>query len=171
MVISIRHENSEDVSLVSSVIEKTFKRDAEVKLAERLRQNCHDLLSLVAEINGTIVGHIMFSPVIIQNGRILQGMGLAPMAVLQSHRRQGVGTRLVQTGLQILKERGCPFVIVLGHPEYYPRFGFQPASRYNITSRWEDVPDEAFMILIMDKKAMENVSGIASFRKEFSAAL
>ena len=170
-MISIRHEKPEDTLLVYSVLERTFKRDAEAKLAEKLRRACADHLSLVADDNGTIVGHIMFTPVLIQNNKVIQGMGLAPMAVLPSRQRRGIGTLLVQSGLQILKEKGSPFVIVLGYPDYYPRFGFQPASRFNIKSQWDDVPDEAFMILVLDDEAMRNVSGIASFRKEFDEAL
>jgi len=167
-VITIRYEKPEDLPFANSVIEKAFKRDAEAKLADKLRLKSVDHLSLVAEENGTIVGHIMFTPVLIKNGHEVQGMGLAPMSVLPSMQRRGIGTLLVKEGLKILKQKGCPFVIVLGHPGYYPRFGFQPASRFNIKSQWEDVPVEAFMILILDEKVMRNVSGTASFREEFS---
>jgi putative acetyltransferase len=170
-MISIRQEKPEDIPLIYSVHEQTFKRDAEAKLADKLRQACADHLSLVAEDSGTIAGHIMFTPVLIRNGKELQGMGLAPMAILPSQQRRGLGTLLVKTGLQILQDKGCPFVIVLGHPDYYPRFGFQPASRFNIKSQWEGVPDEAFMILVMDEEAMSNVSGTAMFSDEFNEAL
>jgi putative acetyltransferase len=170
-VVNIRHEKPEDIPLIYSVIEQAFKRDAEAKLADKLRQACADHLSLVADDNGTIVGHIMFTPVLVKNGKEIQGMGLAPMAVLPSRQRQGIGTLLVQSGLQILQEKSCPFVIVLGHPDYYPRFGFQPASRLNIRSQWEGVPDDAFMILVVDDKAMHNMTGIATFREEFSESL
>jgi putative acetyltransferase len=146
-MVSIRHEKPEDIPLVYSVLEKTFKRDAEAKLTDKLRETCNDCLALVANDNGTIVGHIMFTPVRIKEGNI-QGMGLAPMAVMPSKQRQGIGAQLIKYGLQFLQEKGCPFVIVLGHPDYYPRFGFQPASRFNIKSQWEDVPDDAFMILV-----------------------
>ena len=125
----------------------------------------------MAEDNGTIVGHIMFTHVLIKNGQEAHGMGLAPMAVIPARQRQGIGTLLVESGLQILKEKGCPFVIVLGHPGYYPRFGFQPASSFNIRSQWEDVPDEAFMILVLDSSVMRNVSGVATFREEFNESL
>jgi putative acetyltransferase len=170
-MILIRHEIPEDVPLIHSVIVQTFKRDAEARLADKLRRSCADCLSLVAEDNGTIVGHVMFTPVHIKNGKTVQGMGLAPMAVIPSRRRRGIGKLLVQAGLKILKEKGCPFVIVLGHPDYYPRFGFQPAARLNIKSQWDDVPEEAFMILVMDEKVMQDVSGIARFRDEFNDAL
>jgi len=159
------------VPLIHSVIIQTFKRDAEAKLADKLRRSCADCLSLVAEDNGTIVGHIMFTPVQIKNAKTVQGMGLAPMAVIPSRQRRGIGKMLVKKGLNLLQEKGCPFVIVLGHPEYYPRFGFQPASSFNIKSQWDDVPDEVFMILVMDDKTMQNVSGTARFRDEFNDAL
>jgi putative acetyltransferase len=170
-VVSIRHENHEDIPLIYSVHEQTFKRDAEAKLTDKLREACTDCLSLVAEDNGTIVGHVMFTPVLIKKDKIISGMGLAPMAVLPSKQRLGIGTQLIKSGLQILQEKGCPFVIVLGHPEYYPRFGFKPASAYNIQSQWEDVPDDAFMILVLDHEAFQDVSGIAAFRDEFNEAL
>lgn len=167
-MILIRHEIPEDIPLIYAVIEQTFKRDAEARLADKLRQACVDHLSLVADDNGTIVGHIMFTPVLIKNDKEVRGMGLAPMSVLPSRQRRGIGTQLVKSGLQILREKGCPFVIVLGHPDYYPRFGFQPASSFNIKSQWEGVPDEAFMILVLEEEAMQNVSGIAMFRDEFN---
>ena len=170
-MIRIRNEKSEDIPLIASLLKKSFKRDEEAKLADRLRRACVDHLSLVADENGAIVGHIMFSPVQIQNNRAVKGMGLAPMAVLPGHQGRGIGTQLVKTGLRILAEKGCPFVIVLGHPDYYPRFGFQPASRFNIKSQWDDVPDEAFMIIVMDKDAMRNVSGTAAFGDEFNTTL
>lgn len=167
-MINIRHEKQEDIALVASVHQQAFKRDAEAKLADKLRKACPDYLSLVADDNGTIVGHIMFTPVLIQNDKTIQGMGLAPMAVLPARQYQGIGTLLVKTGLQILDRKDCPFIIVLGHPGYYARFGFQPASKFNIKSQWDGVPDEAFMLLVKNDKAMQGVSGVATFKEEFN---
>jgi putative acetyltransferase len=147
-------------------------RVSEAKLVDALRLACADHLSLVADDNGSIIGHFMFTPVVVTDGKQkTQGMGLAPMAVLPSRQRQGIGSLLVKFGLKILHEKDCPFVMVLGHPEYYPRFGFQPASGYNIRTQWDGIPDDAFMILVMDHETMQNVSEVATFREEFSDAL
>jgi putative acetyltransferase len=96
-------------------------------------------------------------------------MGLAPMAVVPGRQREGIGSRLVREGIERLRARRCPFVVVLGHPEYYPRFGFEPASRRAVRCEW-DVPDEAFRILVLDEESMSGVSGLARYREEFSAS-
>ncbi|MCA1650577.1 MAG: N-acetyltransferase, partial [Acidobacteria bacterium] len=70
--------------------------------------------------------------------------------------------------LDVLRERGCPFVVVVGHPEYYPRFGFERASTHGLTSQWEGIPDAAFMVLVLDVHAMVGVSGVALYREEFN---
>jgi putative acetyltransferase len=98
-------------------------------------------------------------------------MGLAPVAVLPDRQRGGIGSSLVKRGLEILRDRGCPFVIVLGHPEYYPRFGFELASNYGLYSQWDGVPDEAFMVMIMDHASLKGVSGVAKYREEFNEAM
>ncbi len=97
-------------------------------------------------------------------------MGLAPMAVLPENQRQGIGSKLIKTGISKMKNRKCPFIIVVGHPDYYPRFGFEPASRYGIQSEW-DVPDEAFMILVFDEDKMRGISGVAKYLPEFAEAM
>jgi putative acetyltransferase len=94
-------------------------------------------------------------------------MGLAPMAVLPDRQRQGIGSQLVRRGVDLLRERRCPFVVVVGHPEYYPRFGFEPASAHALVSQWDGMPDAAFMVLILDDHAMAGVRGVARYRGEF----
>jgi putative acetyltransferase len=95
----------------------------------------------VAVDGGRIVGHILFSPITVEtNHQGIKGMGLAPMAVLPERQRQGIGSALVREGLSLLSAQQCPFVIVVGHPEYYPRFGFVPASQYGLICPWEGVP-------------------------------
>jgi putative acetyltransferase len=171
-MIEVREERQEDIGAVREVNKCAFGQTAEASIVDALRENCPGLLSLVAIDNGRIVGHILFSPVVIEcEGRNLTGMGLAPMAVLPECQRRGVGSALVNTGVGMLKERRCPFVIVLGHAGYYPRFGFEPASHYAIRSQWEGIPDEAFMVLMLDRTAMQNVSGIARYRAELDEAV
>jgi putative acetyltransferase len=167
-VTTIRPERPEDASRVRSVNELAFGQPAEADLVERLLQACATSLSLVAE-DDAVVGHILFTPVIIESaGRQVTGMGLAPMAVLPDRQRQGIGSALVRQGMDILRERGCPFVVVVGHPEYYPRFGFEPASLHGLACQWEGVPDAAFMLSILDANAMAGVSGVAKYRDEFN---
>ncbi len=166
-MVTIRPERVEDASRVRLVNELAFGQPAEADLIERLRRACTDALSLVAE-EGDVVGHILFTPVAVEGaGKRALGMGLAPMAVLPDRQRQGIGAQLVKRGLDILRERGCPFVVVVGHPEYYPRFGFEPASAHGLASQWEGVPDAAFMVLVLDEQTMAGVSGVAMYREEF----
>jgi putative acetyltransferase len=167
-VITIRLERPEDVPRVRRVNELAFGQPAEADLVEGLRQACPASLSLVAE-DDAVVGHILFTSVVVESvGRSVLGMGLAPMAVLPDRQRQGIGSQLVTRGLEILRERGCPFVVVVGHPEYYPRFGFEPASGHGLASQFQDVPDAAFMVLVLDAHAMAGVSGVAKYREEFN---
>ena len=170
-MITIREEQPQDVEAIREVNIRAFGQTQEADLMDKLRQSGDDLLSLVAVVQNRVVGHILFSPVTIESReRKVGGMGLGPMAVLPEYQRQGIGSELVRTGIAKLKKRQCPFIIVLGHPEYYPRFGFEPASRYGIRSQWE-VPDEAFMILVLDKSGMGGISGVARYRPEFTEAM
>ena len=98
-------------------------------------------------------------------------MGLAPMAVMPDYQNQGIGSMLVNEGLSQLKEWGYPFVIVLGHPEYYPRFGFKPALLYGLKCQWEGVPDEAFMAVILNEEKMNGVAGVVRYRDEFNEVM
>ena len=169
-MVTIRPETPADVPRVRYVNELAFEQPFEADLVDRLRQACPDSLSLVAE-DDAVVGHILFTPVVVDNAaRRLVGMGLAPMAVLPDRQRQGIGSQLVRRGLDILRERRCPFVVVVGHPEYYPRFGFEPASTHGLASQWEGMPDAAFMVLVLDVPAMAGVAGLAKYRTEFDEA-
>lgn len=167
-MITIRPEQLEDRSRVRRVNELAFGRPVEADLVEKLRRSCRDALSLVAE-DHAVVGHILFTPVVVTGPASgIVGMGLAPMAVLPDRQRQGIGSQLVRRGLDILRERGCPFVVVVGHPEYYPRFGFQPASNHGLQSQWEGMPDAVFMVAVLDPNAMAGASGVARYADEFN---
>ncbi|MBN1808711.1 MAG: N-acetyltransferase [Planctomycetes bacterium] len=171
-MITIRPEQPDDIADVRAINEAAFGEPAEATIVDSLRNACPDAVSLVAVEDGKILGHIFFSPVFISSGHgIKEGMGLAPMAVLPKRQRQGIGSMLVQAGIDAMRERNCPFIIVLGHPEYYPRFGFVPASQHGLSCQWNGVPDEAFMVLILDDSAMAGVSGTARYRDEFDQAM
>ena len=171
-VIRIRPEKPKDIISVRSINEQAFCQPAEADIVDKLRPICPATLSLVAEDSGCVVGHVFFTPATVESETgTIEGMGLAPMAVLPGRQRQGIGSNLVEHGLKILRERGCPFVIVLGHREYYRRFGFEPASRYGLKCQWEGVPDEAFVVLIFDEQVMAGLSGVARYRDEFDEAM
>lgn len=169
--ITIRPETAADIAQVRGVNERAFGQPIEADLVDRLRRNCPDALSLVASVDGRVVGHILFTPVVIEHTpQAIVGAALAPMAVDPDLQRLGIGTQLVTRGLEILRERGCPFVVVVGHPEYYPRFGFEPASRHGVRCQWDSVSDDAFMVRPFDAARMRNVTGVAKYSVEFDEA-
>jgi putative acetyltransferase len=166
-MISVRDEIPQDRPLVHQIHSLAFEQADEAELVDTLRSHSKAIISLVAEDNGRAVGHILFSPAVLDAGdKQLLGFGLAPLAVLPERQNEGIGTLLVERGLERCREMRAPFVVVLGHPDYYPRFGFVPASRYGIRTEF-DVLDEAFMILELDQNALENFAGIAKYQKEF----
>jgi len=167
-MIIIRLENLDDIAAIRNVNERAFGRPAEADLVDVLRRNGKATLSLVAEDDGQIAGHILFSPVTIESGaEQFAGVGLAPMAVLPEMQNRGVGSSLVKHGLDRCREAGHQFAVVLGHPDYYPRFGFVPASRYGIKSEY-DVADENFMAMELQAGALLSRSGIVKYQPEFN---
>lgn len=164
-MIGIRAEQPGDLEAVREVNRRAFGREDEGRIIDALRANGAVLLSLIASVQGRVVGHIMYSPLFVGE---VEGAALGPMAVVPEHQRQGVGSVLVRTGNEQLTRAGCPFIAVVGHPGFYPRFGFRPASSYRITCEW-NVPDEAFMALVLDEAKMRAVAGVATYRPEFSA--
>ena len=163
-MIEIREERQDDITAIRDVNRRAFEQDQEGQVIETLRANGAALLSLVATVDGRVVGHIMYSPVVVGD---VTGAALGPMAVLPDHQHQGIGSRLVEAGSQQLTRVGCPFIVVLGHPTFYPRFGFKPASAYGITCEW-NVPDDVFMVLFLDQTKTRDVVGVAKYRSEFS---
>jgi putative acetyltransferase len=168
----IRPERLSDAAQVREVNTVAFGQPLEATLVDRLRENGADALSLVAEDEGAVIGHILFTPVTLTSGEgQLVGMGLAPMAVRPDRQREGIGSQLVRHGLELLRQRGCPFVVVVGHPEFYPRFGFERASLHGLRSQWDGISDEAWMVAVLDPQAMSGMSGVAFYREEFNAAV
>jgi putative acetyltransferase len=162
--IEIREERPADEAAVRDVNARAFGQDLEGRIVDALRANHATLISLVAIQQTRVVGHILYSPASIGN---VSGAALAPMAVLPEFQRQGIGSALVEAGNRKLQAAGWPFIIVLGHPTFYPRFGFTAAAAHGITCEWP-VPDEVFMVLILDEAKMRGVSGQAKYRHEFS---
>lgn len=142
----IRRERGADAAAIRRVHEAAFDTHLEANLVDRLRTDASPLISLVADDDGLIVGHILFSPVTLSTDDSVLLLGLAPMAVLPDRQRKGIGSSLVHAGLDECRLKGAAAVVVLGHPGYYPRFGFQPASRFGVKSEY-DVPDDVFMAL------------------------
>jgi putative acetyltransferase len=165
--IDIREERPGDLPAIRDLNVRAFGQDQEGRIVDALRSNGAALLSLVAVQGDRVLGHIMFSPATI--GGNVTGAALGPMAVLPEYQRRGIGTRLIEEGTRKLKDIGCPFVIVVGHPNYYPRFGFTPASAHGVTCEW-DLPDDVFMLLVLDEAKMRGVTGLTRYRHEFSTS-
>jgi putative acetyltransferase len=175
MRIDVREERTFDVEAIRDVNKRAFGQEQEANIVDALRSNGAASLSLVATVDSTVaghvvahvVGHIMYSPVEIGP---LEGIGLGPVAVLPEYQRRGIGSVLVETGNRRLELSRCPFIVVLGHPAFYPRFGFKPASTLGVSCEW-DVPDDVFQILVLDPLRLAGVSGVARYRREFSPAI
>ena len=163
-MIEIRSEEPEDIEAIRDVNRRAFGQDQEGNIVDALRANGGALYSLVATKQGQIIGHIMYSPLRIGS---VDGAALGPMAVVPEEQGHGIGTKLVEVGNDHLARNGCPCIVVLGHPKFYPRFGFRPASAYGITCEWE-VPDDVFMVLALDDTQMARAVGAAVYRPEFS---
>ena len=173
MEVLIRNERKNDYDQIRKINDLAFGQENEGKMIDALRKTSdfNYLLSLVAEIKGEIVGHILFYPIKIKN-KIEEFivLSLAPMAVHPDYQKNGIGTKLVKSGLEVAKELGFGAVIVVGHPKYYPRFGFTPAKNWNIKLPF-DVPDDVFLALELKENALKYCNGTVEFPKEFFDAM
>ena len=164
----VRKERPTDIADVRSLNIAAFPSEAEADLVDELRVNGKATVSLVAVHDERIIGHILFSPVMMESNVGQDSiLGLAPMAVLPAFQRRGVGSLLVTTGLAQCKRNGVGAVVVLGNPDYYSRFDFQTASLSNIGCLY-DVPDKYFMALELADGVLSRISGTAQYQPEFS---
>lgn len=167
-MLIIRAETEADHSAVYEVNECAFGREGEADLVDALRRNAQPQISLVAELDGRVVGHIFFSPVSIESeASKFTALGLAPMAVLPEFQNQSIGSQLVRRGLEECRGIGHDVVVVLGHPDYYPRFGFVTAKQKGLSCEYA-VPDEAFMVAELIAGALEGRRGLVKYRPEFN---
>jgi putative acetyltransferase len=165
----VRPEQLADAPAIRAVNEAAFGSSAEADIVDALRNRQDRLVSLVAESEGRVLGHILFSSVSLSGNDRVSLMGLGPMSVLPARQRQGVGSALVRKGLEQCRKLGAEAVVVLGHPEYYPRFGFVPASRFGIRCEY-DVPDDVFMALELQPGSLQDVAGTVRYDDAFGSA-
>ena len=166
-MISIRSEQAQDVAAVRHVHVTAFPTAAEADLVERLRAGGKSEVSLVAELEGRIIGHIVFSRVTFDPPLDIIAYGLGPVAVVPGHEKHAVGRRLVQNGLAESHARGACMVVVLGDFGYYSRFGFERASRHGLRNEYG--AEESFMAFMLEARAHPPPSTLVKYASEFAA--
>ncbi|HWS55455.1 MAG TPA: N-acetyltransferase [Pyrinomonadaceae bacterium] len=163
----VRAETPADREAVRLVNERAFGGPAEADLVDALRESGAPRVSLVAEVEGRVVGHIFFSPVSIESEAGAWGaFALGPMGVLPEFQRRGVGSELIRRGLEECRRAGQEVVFVLGHADYYPRFGFRPAASRGLRCEYP-VPAEVFMVAELREGALAGRTGLVKYRPEF----
>ena len=164
--VSIRPEAAGDEAAVRGINESAFGQPDEARLVDALRARARPFVSLVAETDGAVAGHILFTPVTLEGFTGLL-LGLAPMAVNPDLQRNGVGAALIIAGLDACRSLGAAAVVVLGHTAYYPKFGFVPAARFGLRCEY-DVPPEAFMALELRPGALAGAAGTVRYHPAFA---
>ncbi|MCU0487326.1 MAG: N-acetyltransferase [Anaerolineales bacterium] len=164
--LRIRPERPADIPAIRAVHQAAFSGEGEGRLVELLRLNGKADISLVAEVDGQVIGQVLFSPVTITgSARPLRGLGLAPVGVLPAYQKQGAGTGMIQLGLKMANLRGYDYCVVLGDPAYYQRFGFQTAARYGLDNEYG--VDDEFMALEFRRGCLSDAAGLVQYGPEF----
>ena len=164
--MEIRDERAGDQEAIRRVHLDAFGGDVEARLVDLLRARGKTVTSLVAEDNGQVVGHILFSPVTIDAEADCRALGLAPVGVRTAHQRRGVGASLVREGLARCADAGYDFVVLVGDPDYYTRFGFHAAKAHGLDNEY-GVNDE-FMVLELRTNSLDRVRGLVRYAPEFA---
>jgi putative acetyltransferase len=165
MPMVVRPEQAGDAEAIYAVHAASFPSAAKARLVDLLRAAGRFCVSLVAEISGVVIGHVAFSPVTVETG--VPGAGLAPVAVAESHRRQGIAAELIRAGLEACRAAGFGWVVVLGEPAYYSRFGFRAASEFELYDEYGGGP--AFQCIELIPGAMPVGAGLVRYAPEFSS--
>lgn len=166
----IRAESLQDRDAVHRINLAAFETSEEAEIVDKLRAEAHPIVSLIAEVGERIVGHILFSPVTIVGHPGLKVMGLGPMAVELDYQNEGIGSALVHAGIERCRGLGAGAIIVIGHPGYYPRFGFVVAEDLGLRIGM-DVPREAFMCLELVKDYLRGIEAEARYHPAFDSDL
>lgn len=165
-MVTVRPETALDHAGVRLVHERAFGRSTEADAVDAVRAHGQATISLVAVDGERVVGHVLFSPVTLEAAPEISGLGLAPLAVLPEFQNRGVGAALARAGLEACRSLGCAFVVVLGDPRYYGRFGFRPAHTFGLRCQWE-VPADAFQALELQPDALAGRGGLARYLPEW----
>jgi putative acetyltransferase len=168
MLMLIRTEEKKDEANVYDIIFSAFESQSEAKLVCELRKTVKSCISIVAEEKFTIVGHILFTPVLLSGNSDIKIAGLAPLAVSPTHQCTGIGSKLVGVGLDRCKDQGFVAVVVLGDPNYYHRFGFSSSSKFGIDCEY-NVPEGFFMAVELEPSALVGRSGMVKYHKAFES--
>lgn len=169
--VTLRQEEQTDFSQVFDLNCTAFGREDEAKLVEALRKNETAFvpeLSIVAMIDKKVIGHILFTIINIkdESGNLYESLALGPMAVEPKVQKNGIGGQLIHKGFEVATDLGFKSIIVLGHEHYYPKFGFEPAEKWDIKAPFE-VPSNVFMAIELVPNALKNITGTAIYPKEF----
>lgn len=168
--MTIRYEQTGDAVAIFAVHAESFSSDAEARLVDLLRTAGRLTVSLVAEVDGHVVGHVAFSPVTValepSAVKRSPGVGLAPVAVVEAFRRQGVAGELIRTGLLACRDRGYGWAVVLGEPAYYGRFGFRAAAEFGLSDEYGGGP--AFQAIELTSGALPRNAGLVRYAPEFA---
>ena len=164
--VEIRYETPEDHASVRHVHQQAFGRSDEANLVERLRAANKAPIALVATLNGQVVGHVLFSPVVLEPAQPhFKAVGLAPVGVLPEYQKQGIGSRLIREGLKACRDAGYDAVVMLGDPAYYSRFGFSRARDHGLSNEYH--AHEHFMVTALREGVLDGVSGMLKYQPEF----
>jgi len=167
-MIRIRAEDPSDCAAIRRVNMAAFGRPNEADLVDALREAARPYVSLVAVEGVRVVGHILFTPVVIESeGPPYFALGLAPMSVVPECQGRGIGSQLLREGLKECTQQGHTVVVVLGHPHYYPRFGFVPATAKGLRCEYP-VPDDVFMVMELTPGGLQGRTGLIRYRPEFA---